>query len=120
MASLRRSQGDVSVVILSISRVSNRKIKSTKKKAFVARIEITTQIESIDELSIFIARKPSTKKDLLSDIRFSNIVGAVANASFNVNNKESRQIIKDHDARQSREVAIFNRMRAKQEKKTKV
>ena len=116
MPPLRRSQGEPPA-ISSAPRTSGRKSKPTKKKASTPNIA-ESAIDTPDQLSTTL-RKPPTKKDLLPDTRVGDTAGAAANADFHGNSREGRQAVKDHDARQSREVAASNRLRAKREKETK-
>ena len=131
----RRSQGDApsAIVSQSIKRASKRKpkliarvrdvealniervrvVENLNKVNSELNIELNVDVEKEEKTSIA-TRKPSTKKDLLSNTRIRSTVDVATDANFHGNNVEDRRAIEAHTTRQSREVAVVDRLRRKQ------
>ena len=118
----RRSQGDGPSTIVSqlIKRASKRKPKpiarvrdarNLNEPNIELNIEPNVGIE--EKKTPPIIRRPSTKKDLLSDTRIRSTTGVVVDASFHGNSVESRRAITKHTARQAREAIVVDRLRRK-------
>ena len=117
MPSHRRNQGDApsTIVSQSIKRASKRKLKLIARVRDVetlniervrvaenlnevnSELNIEFNVDLVKKKKIFVVtRKPSTKKDLLSNTRIRSTIDVVVDASFHDNNVESRRAIETH------------------------